>query len=45
MGAKDVLVNTQVDNEAAVALYEHLGFRRLDEGLAVLQRELAAPAP
>lgn len=43
-GAKDVLVNTQVDNAAAVALYEHLGFRCLDEGLAVLQRELAAPA-
>jgi ribosomal protein S18 acetylase RimI-like enzyme len=43
-GAHDVLVNTQVGNDAAVALYEDLGFRRLDEGLAVLQRPLAAPS-
>jgi ribosomal protein S18 acetylase RimI-like enzyme len=42
-GAHDVLVNTQVGNDAAMALYEHLGFRQLDEGLAVLQRPLAAP--
>jgi ribosomal protein S18 acetylase RimI-like enzyme len=43
-GARDVLVNTQVGNDAAMSLYEHLGFHRLDEELAVLQRPLAAPA-
>ncbi len=37
-GAKEVLVNTQVTNEAAVRLYERLGFRRQPEGLAVLRR-------
>jgi ribosomal protein S18 acetylase RimI-like enzyme len=42
--AREVLVNTQEGNQAAVALYERLGFRRHDEGLAVLQRHLAAPA-
>lgn len=42
-GAREVLVNTQVGNEAAIALYEHLGFRRHDEGLAVLQRPLPSP--
>lgn len=42
--AREVLVNTQIDNAAAVALYERLGFRRLDEGLAVLQRDLTVPA-
>jgi ribosomal protein S18 acetylase RimI-like enzyme len=39
-GAREVLVNTQEDNGAAVALYERLGFRRQAEGLAVLQRPL-----
>jgi ribosomal protein S18 acetylase RimI-like enzyme len=43
-GAREVLVNTQEENERAVALYEHLGFHRHDEGLAVLQRPLVAPA-
>ena len=37
-GAKEVLVNTQVGNDAAVRLYEHLGFRHQPEGLAVLRR-------
>ena len=41
--AREVLVNTQEGNDAAVSLYERLGFRRHDEGLAVLQRHLAAP--
>jgi GNAT superfamily N-acetyltransferase len=40
-GADEVLVNTQVDNVGAVALYEHLGFRRRTDGLAVLRRDLA----
>ena len=39
-GAREVLVNTQEDNGAAVALYERLGFRRQAEGLAVLERPL-----
>lgn len=39
-GAKEVLVNTQEGNTAAVRLYEHLGFRRQPEGLAVLRRAL-----
>lgn len=37
-GAREVLVNTQEDNAAALALYESLGFRRQPEGLAVLLR-------
>jgi ribosomal protein S18 acetylase RimI-like enzyme len=43
-GAREILVNTQEDNGGAVALYEHLGFRREAEGLAVLQRPLPGPA-
>jgi len=39
-GADEVLVNTQVGNDGAVALYEHLGFRRQAEGLAVLRRDV-----
>ncbi|MFQ5558262.1 MAG: GNAT family N-acetyltransferase [Acidimicrobiales bacterium] len=38
--ATSVLVNTQLDNERALALYESSGFRRQDERLAVLHREL-----
>jgi ribosomal protein S18 acetylase RimI-like enzyme len=34
------LVNTQLENHAAVALYESCGFRRLPAGLCVLGREL-----
>jgi ribosomal protein S18 acetylase RimI-like enzyme len=44
-GAREVLVNTQEDNGPAMALYERLGFRRHDEGLAVLQRPLGQPTP
>ncbi|MDZ7674701.1 MAG: GNAT family N-acetyltransferase [Acidimicrobiales bacterium] len=36
----EVLVNTQESNERAVALYEHLGFRRRAGGLAVLEADL-----
>jgi len=36
-GAKEVLVNTQEGNEAAVRLYERLGFRLRADGLAVLR--------
>lgn len=42
-GAREVLVNTQVDNAAALALYDALGFRLQPHGLAVLRRELDAP--
>ena len=44
-GAADVVVNTQVDNERALHLYEQLGFRREPHGLVVLGRSLVdAPA-
>ena len=39
-GADDAVVNTQVDNVAALALYDHLGFRRRGPGLRVLRRPL-----
>ena len=39
-GAKEVLVNTQEGNDAAVRLYERLGFRLQPDGLAVLRRAL-----
>ena len=39
-GGREVLVNTQEDNRAAVALYEQLGFRRERDGLAVLERPI-----
>jgi ribosomal protein S18 acetylase RimI-like enzyme len=35
-GARSAFVNTQVDNERALALYERSGFRRLPVGLCVL---------
>jgi ribosomal protein S18 acetylase RimI-like enzyme len=39
-GVTRTLVNTQLDNDAAVALYESCGFRRLPAGLCVLGRSL-----
>jgi ribosomal protein S18 acetylase RimI-like enzyme len=39
-GARDVFVNTQVDNDTALALYLHLGFSLQPVGLAVLRRTL-----
>lgn len=36
-----VLVNTPVDNDAALALYERTGFERLPDGLRVYERALA----
>ena len=38
----DVLVNTQESNGQAVAVYEHLGFRRQRAGLAVLHADVAS---
>ena len=42
-GAREVLVNTQEHNAAALALYEVLGFRCQADGLAVLRRSVEAP--
>ncbi len=39
-GAEKAVVNTQMDNQAARALYLRLGFVEQPEGLAVLRREL-----
>jgi ribosomal protein S18 acetylase RimI-like enzyme len=39
-GVRRTLVNTQLDNTAALALYEACGFRRLAVGLCVLGRPL-----
>ncbi|MEO7428014.1 MAG: GNAT family N-acetyltransferase, partial [Acidimicrobiales bacterium] len=39
-GAREVLVNTQEDNAAALALYEALGFRLQPDGLMVLRRRV-----
>jgi ribosomal protein S18 acetylase RimI-like enzyme len=39
-GATRAFVNTQLHNDAAVALYESFGFRRLSDGLCVLGRAL-----
>jgi ribosomal protein S18 acetylase RimI-like enzyme len=44
-GATRAVVNTQVVNERALALYEHLGFVRQPSGLAVLTRALADRQP
>jgi ribosomal protein S18 acetylase RimI-like enzyme len=41
-GAKEVLVNTQEGNQAAVQLYEALGFEQRAEGLAVLRLVLGS---
>lgn len=43
---REALVNTQIGNERAIALYERLGFRRRRDGLAVLELDIAShPAP
>jgi ribosomal protein S18 acetylase RimI-like enzyme len=39
-GVARTLVNTQLDNHAAIALYEACGFHRLPAGLCVLGRKL-----
>jgi ribosomal protein S18 acetylase RimI-like enzyme len=39
-GARSAFVNTQVENERALRLYEHTGFRRLPVGLCVFGRAL-----
>ena len=38
--ARSAFVNTQVDNDRALGLYERAGFRRLPVGLCVLGRSL-----
>ena len=38
-------VNTGVENAAALALYEDLGFERLDERLVIAARDIAAWLP
>lgn len=40
-GARRALVNTQLDNDRALGLYRHLGFRPEPHRLAVLRRRLA----
>lgn len=42
-GARAVLVNTGVDNTAALALYDGFGFRRRDDELTVMELRLANP--
>lgn len=39
-GGDAAVVNTQVENERALSLYEHLGFERQPSGLVVLEAEL-----
>lgn len=41
-GARQLLVNTAVDNAPALALYRSMGFRAQPEGLVVLEAELQA---
>ena len=40
-GARHAVVNTQESNDAALALYERLGFKRQPPGLAVLEAALS----
>ena len=39
---QQAVVNTQETNASALAMYEHLGFRRQQDGLAVLTRATGA---
>lgn len=43
-GLETALVNTGVDNHGALALYDSVGFRRLDDELTIAERVLAGPA-
>lgn len=42
-GAHEVLVNTNFDNDRALALYERFGFRLLPESLQVFERPIEVP--
>ena len=41
-GVQRAMVNTQVGNDVALSLYEHLGFRLESVGLSVLSAGLTA---
>jgi ribosomal protein S18 acetylase RimI-like enzyme len=41
---RSALVNTGIDNEGALALYDSVGFRRLGDELTIAERVLAEPA-
>lgn len=43
-GAREVLVNTNFDNDRALALYERFGFRLLPESLHVFERTIEVSA-
>jgi len=39
----DILVNTHLDNERALTLYQRLGFEQLPENLRVMELSLGSP--
>jgi ribosomal protein S18 acetylase RimI-like enzyme len=39
----DILVNTHLDNERALTLYQRLGFEQLPENLRVMELSLESP--